>query len=167
MISKTYIAENLRQLDAAFRKARSQKYAVYFSKLAILELCGWIEMSMDDLILRHSKRKIKDAENQSHVEKKIVKRTYGFEYQRHFRQMLIELVGLVTCEKVDSEIDPALHTILLAELETLKTVRNQLAHTYLKDKPVTYKIDAPSVTQQRLHHVYLALKEYEKCLRAL
>lgn len=164
MISKTYIQENLRQLDVAYRNATVQKHSVYFSKLAILELCGWIEMSMDDLMLRHASRVIKQSANQSIVDE-FVKRNYGFEYDRHFRQMLMKLVGIVTCEQIEAAMNVQVHTKFTTQLTSLKRVRDGLAHTYSKAHTAT--IDAPSVTKARFVELYDGLKAYETALRAL
>jgi hypothetical protein len=33
----------------------------FFSKLAVLELCGWVEITVDDLILRAVKHRVKES----------------------------------------------------------------------------------------------------------
>ena len=68
--------------------------ALLFSKLATLELCGWIEVSMDDIVLRHSRRTLREPVNRAFCEKRIVKPIYGFDYDIHFRKMLMGLIGL-------------------------------------------------------------------------
>lgn len=167
MIAKTYILQNLGQLDSAFRKAKSQKHGIYFSKLAILELCGWIEISMDDIILAHCGRHVTTPKNSKFVSDDIVKRTYGFDYERNFRKMLINLVGIVTCEKLEGQIPVAVHTKFVAQLQSLKAVRDRLAHTYLKGPVATMIIDAPSVTKARFNDIYDGLKAFECGLRSV
>lgn len=167
MIAKTYILQNLTQLDSAFRHAKTQKHAVYFSKLAILELCGWIEISMDDLVMAHCGRHVTVAANTRFVSNDIVKRTYGFDYERNFRRMLINLIGIVTCEKLEAKVPVATYTRFLAQLQSLKMMRDSLAHTYLKGSAVTMIIDAPSVTKARFTDIYDGLKAFEHELRAL
>ena len=56
MIARTYILDNLNKLDVRYRKAATLKDSLFYSKLAVLELCGWIEESMDDVILRCARR---------------------------------------------------------------------------------------------------------------
>jgi hypothetical protein len=85
MIAKTYILSNLRSLDYSYRHAKTAKDAQFFAKLAILELCGWIEESMDDIILRWGRKQLKETANLNYCEKDIVKRTYGFDYDVNFR----------------------------------------------------------------------------------
>lgn len=167
MIAKSYILRNLTELDSAFRNAKTQKHAVYFSKLAILELCGWIEISMDDIILAHCGRHVKVNKNTKYIADDIVKKTYGFDYERNFRKMLINLVGIVTCETLEAGLPAPIHARFLAQLQSLKVVRNSLAHTYLKGSPATMTIDAPSVTKARFTDVFNGLKAFETELRAI
>jgi hypothetical protein len=165
MIAKTYILQNLSQLDSAFKSAKTQKHAVYFSKLAILELCGWIEISMDEIILAHCGRNVVVAKNTKFVADDVVKRTYGFDYERNFRKMLISLIGIVTCEKLEAQIPVAVYTKFTAQLQSLKVARDSLAHTYLKGSAATMIIDAPSVTKARFTDIHDGLKAYEQGLR--
>jgi hypothetical protein len=167
MIAKTYILQNLKQLDGAFRKAKTQKHGIYFSKLAILELCGWIEISMDEIILAHCGRHVTEAINIKFVEDDVVKRTYGFDYKRNFRKMLINLIGIVSCEELEAQVPVAVHTKFVAQLLSLKTVRDSLAHTYVKGSVATMNIDAPSVTMARFNDIYGGLKAFEQGLRLL
>jgi hypothetical protein len=166
MIAKTYILQDLNQLDSAFRNAKTQKHGIYFSKLAILELCGWIEISMDEVITMHCNRHVAERKNTNYVSD-VVKKTYGFDYELNFRKMLINLIGIVTCEKIEAQIPVAVHTRFLAQLKSLKIVRNSLAHTYLKGPARTIWIDAPSVTMARFNEIYYGLKEFEQKLRLI
>ena len=92
MITKSYILANLNALDKHYRNTSSPKDSLFYSKLALLELCGWIEESMDDVILKCGSRKLKVGSNKNYVEKMIVKRTHGFDYEVNFRFMLIRLI---------------------------------------------------------------------------
>jgi len=165
MIATSYIQGNLRSLDRAYQTARSQRFSFFFAKLAILELCGWIEVSMDDIILMHSSRKIVLPQNVTFVEREVVRRTYGFEYNRHFRGMLTRLLGVVECERIEKKISAQVMTKFVAQLDQLKIIRDQLAHTYIKGATVT--IDAPSVTRNRFADLYAGLAEYDRFIRAL
>lgn len=164
VISKTYIQENLRNLDRAYKNAQKPKPLYYFSKLAILELCGWIEVSMDDIILRHCNRHLSLPQNRKFVEKDIVKRTYGFDYNNHFRAMLIRLVGIIEIERIESDTDPVVQALFVSNLTSLKTLRDSLAHTYTKTLGT---IDAPEITRARFEPLYRGLCAYDQELRAL
>src|SRR5690606_21172455 len=144
MIAKSYILQNLQQMDRRFRKAKTVKEPFYFSKMAILELCGWIELSQDDILHRIATKRLSDPRNVHTLKEDIVKRNYGFGYEKHFRRMLIQAVGLINVEKIEASVDPQKKANLISELSTLVTLRNALAHTYIKGATVT--IDAPSTT---------------------
>ena len=164
MIARSYIYANLNKLEKMYHDSKTSKEALYFSKLALLELCGWVEESMDDLILRCAIRNLKNAENRKFVRKKIIKPTYGFDYEDHFRKMLIQLIGIINVEKIERKVDPLLRDSLKSNLSTLKEARNPEAHTHIKG--VARTIDAPSVTLSHFPPVYDGLKEYERIIRA-
>lgn len=165
MIARSYVMTNLKKLDRLYNGARSAKESLFYSKLALLELCGWIEESMDDVVLRCSVRCVNEPSNRKYVRDAIVKRTHGFDYERHFREMLVRLVGLVEVERVEKRVDPVKQARLKAALQALITVRNAEAHTHLKG--VTKQINAPSVAIGQFSDVYDGLEDYDRVIRAL
>lgn len=164
MIAKTYILANLKALDYSYRHARTAKEAQFFAKLAILELCGWIEESMDEIILRCGRKHLKQTTNVKYCENDIVKRTYGFDYQSNFRSMLIRVLGLIVVERVESAIDSMVHTQMLSALSSLKQQRDSEAHTHLKG--MTRTINSPSVTITQFPPVYDGLIAFDDAIRA-
>ena len=162
MIAYSYIEKNLQELDKRYRRSRGIKDANFTSKLATLELCGWIEESMDDCILRASVRVLRQNDNRNFIKEK-VKRTYGFEYERHFKTMMINLVGVSGFEKINQSIDPAVEARFKAALNSLKSMRNSLAHTYTKG--ITQPYHAPSVAIELQLDVKAGLKAYDSALR--
>jgi hypothetical protein len=164
MIAKTYILANLKALDYSYRHARTAKEAQFFAKLAILELCGWIEESMDDIVLRCGRKHLKQTSNQNYCAKQVVQRTFGFDYHKNFRFMLIRVLGLIVVERVENEINAAIHQRLVSALSTLKQQRDREAHTHLKGMART--INAPSVTITQFQPVYDGLRDFDKAIRA-
>uniref|UniRef100_B0T5H5 RiboL-PSP-HEPN domain-containing protein n=1 Tax=Caulobacter sp. (strain K31) TaxID=366602 RepID=B0T5H5_CAUSK len=165
MIAKSYILENLRNLDAAYKKADSAKHGLYFSKLAVLELCGWIEISMDDMVDRFSKRVLNNEDNLKYVTKDVIRKTSGFDYKQNFRMMIVKTAGICNCERIEDSIPPAVLVPFAAELGNLKSVRDRLAHTYVKG--TTASIDAPSVTKARFEPIFVGLKAFDEKLRSI
>ena len=104
------------------------------------------------------------AANHKFIENDVVKRTYGFDYDRHFRSMLIRLVGLITTEAIERKMDVGVQAQFKAQLQSLKTIRDTLAHTYATNLP---PIDAPSTTKARFAPLYEGMKYYDSALRAL
>jgi len=163
MISKSYILANLKSINAGYNRAATQKEALFFSKLAVIELCGWIEESMDDIVLRSAKRSIKLNANYKFAQNKIVRPNYGFDYDRHFRKMLMSLVGLICVESIERSVDSAKLSRLQSTLGALKGIRDSEAHTHLKG--ITRRVNSPSWTLAQFHDVYNGLKEFESAIR--
>ncbi|NIJ61137.1 hypothetical protein [Qipengyuania flava] len=163
MIAKTEIERTLKGLQHRYRSAKTQKEPLWLSKLAIIELCGWIEVSLDDLVVRLAKKAVRESGNLHHIETVVVDKNYGFHYKKHFRNMLMASVGLQGVEALESVVSAVSKAQLESELGTLHISRNRLAHTYVKG--VTANIDAPSVTIGRFNRIYGALKEYEAAVQ--
>lgn len=164
MVAKTYILCNLRTLDYSYRHARTAKEAQFFAKMAILELCGWIEESMDDIVLRCAKKHLKQKPNRDYCEKEVVKRTFGFDYEKNFRFMLIRVLGLIIVEKIENRVDSTIYAQMVAALSQLKQQRDPEAHTHLKG--MTRTINAPSVTITQFQPVYDGLLAFDSAIRA-
>lgn len=162
MIAKTQIVLTLQSLDTHYQAATSAEEAQWFAKLAIIELCGWIEESMDELVRRCSMRHLKVTANQDLCEEDIIGKTYGFEYKKHFRGMLIRLLGLVAVEQLEKEVDPTIYARMEGALSFLKPFRNSYAHTHLK---MAASINAPSLTRSKFQPVYEGLVEFDRIIR--
>lgn len=165
MIARYYIESNLKQLDRLYNIAGTQKKELYYSKLAMLELCGWIEESMDDVVQRCANRVLKVRANKTYITNNVIKPTYGFEYEKHFKKMLISVVGLMSVEKVEAKVDRQKYERFKSALGSLKVARNREAHTHLKG--VMRTVDAPSVTLNHFNHVYEGLVDFENQLKAM
>jgi len=162
MIAKTQIEQTLESLDVRYQGAASAEEAQWFAKLAIIELCGWIEESMDEIVRRCAKRHLKVTANRDMCEDDIIAKTYGFEYKKHFRGMLIRLLGLVAVEQLEQQIDPIVCARMEGALSFLKPLRNSYAHTHLK---IATSINAPSLTKSKFLPVYDGLVEFERVIR--
>lgn len=163
MIARTNILNSLKTLNRLYSKATTGKVSIFYSKLAVLELCGWIEEAMDDVVLRCARRHLKDGANLKFVQEEIVKKTYGFDYQKHFRRMLIQLLGVINVERLEKSVDQNKRFNLEATLNALKTVRNADAHTHVKG--VTLHVDAPSKTLSQFPALYDGLVEFDATLK--
>ncbi len=164
MIAKSYIKSTLKELDKLYNSATSQKKAIYFSKLALMELCGWIEESLDDIVIRHANRNLQDSDNRIYCKKSIVQPNYGFEYKKNIRPMLISLIGLIEVEKLEIELEKTAQiTLLKGYLGNIKDSRNVAAHTHLKG--VTRRFNAPSRTIGDFNRISLIVDKIDKELR--
>lgn len=163
MIAKSYIQRILSDLDKGYNNSKSPKKALYYSKLAVIELCGWIEESMDDVVLCCAKRNTNLAASFNYVKTEVVNKCYGFHYKSHFRPMLIQVIGIVGVEIVETNVDTVKDALFRSNLGSLKIVRDAEAHTHLKG--FTRTIDAPSVTMSKFNPIYDGLKEYDRVIR--
>jgi hypothetical protein len=118
---------------------------------------------MDSLILRCGKRHLKVSKNLDYCKDGIIGKTYGFDYNRHFRQMLISLIGLVMVERLENQLDQTKHLLFKSTLGSLKVVRDSAAHTHLKG--ATRTLDAPSVALRNFQKVYDGLLDIDQAMR--
>lgn len=163
MIAKSSIYRNLKSINALYNQSNSIKEGLFYSKLALLELCGWIEESMDGIIRRCANKNLRVQSNLQMIEKDIIKRTSGFEYNKYFRQMFVKTLGLINLEKLEKKFDPIKFQLLETTLETLKSARNDEAHTHIKG--ITRRIDSPSITISRFFIVYDGLQNIDNIIR--
>lgn len=164
MIAKSYIKTSLTELEKLYSTSTSQKKAIYFSKMAIIELCGWIEETFDDIVIRHANRHLSNPDNKKYCKYSIVKRNNGFHYEVNVRPMLISVIGLIEVEKLEIELEKtAKITLLKTYLENLKGIRNDAAHTHLRGITKTY--NAPSRTLGDYNNIIPILEEIDNQLR--
>lgn len=159
MVVKKHILSSLTMLDREYNNALlspDPNKAVYFSKLAIIEYCGWIEETMDAIINGYARGKIRTTPFQNSLRDKINK-TSGFQYKKHFRPLLVHVVGAIRCEVIQNILDSNgdLAT-LMSELENYVVHRNSAAHTHISRTLPQYP--SPSVTIASLKVVYPILK---------
>jgi hypothetical protein len=164
MIAKSYIKSTLIELDKLYNNASSQKKAIYFSKLAVIELCGWIEETLDDVIIKHGNRNLKTSINKTFCKEDIVIPNYGFQYNKNIRPMLLKLLGLIQLEVFEQELEKTAQiTLLKSNLGSLKRIRNEAAHTHLKG--VTRRYNAPSRTLGDFNRISELLESFDNELR--
>jgi 2-iminobutanoate/2-iminopropanoate deaminase len=165
MVRKGDIAQNLKEIETLYNGSKSNKKKFYFAKLAVLELCGWLEDAMDKVVLESAIRCISEAANRKSVEEKI-DRTFGFAYEKHFRPLLTYIVGMSRLEKVESEFDKVgALSKFRSTLTKLKDPRNIAAHTH--SAGVLPNIDAPSVVRQDLELLYRSLRQLDRLLKRM
>lgn len=119
---------------------------------------------MDDIVLRCAARHLVRPDNRKFCKDDIVKRTYGFEYDKNFRSMLIRLLGLISVENIEARVDQSKRDSMKATLTVLTGQRNTEAHTHLRG--VGRTINAPSVTMGQFQPLYEGLMEFDRVIRS-
>ena len=117
---------------------------------------------MDQIILDCSSRRLTVPANIQHCSEKIIGLTYGFEYNKHFRAMVMRLVGLINVEKIEAQLDSLKFDRLKVALGHLKVPRNTVAHTHLTGTPT---IDAPSITLRQFTFIHEGLVDFDRVMR--
>lgn len=164
MIVKTHILNTLNDLDRRFNTSPSNFEATYYSKLAVIEGCGWIELSMDHIVESYFNRKIRTSQFKK-VCKTFVKKNYGFQYEDNFKKMLLPTIGVKQVEKLEVKLNKrGLIDILIAELEALKIHRNDASHTYIR---ATTRYPSPSSVKGQVETIYPILKQIHSEIRSL
>ncbi|EGO9583947.1 hypothetical protein B6A49_002059, partial [Escherichia coli] len=102
MIVKGTIHKTLKELDRLFTKETDPKKQLFYSKLALMELCGWIEVTMDNIIEGVCKKNITNPEHIKKIQNEI-KRNYNFHYEDNFKKMLAQVIGLSSIEKIEKQ----------------------------------------------------------------
>ncbi|MFA5238517.1 MAG: hypothetical protein WC476_02240 [Phycisphaerae bacterium] len=164
MIVKKNILKNLKTINKEYRHASTRPvHTELFAKLAILELCGWIEDGVDYMVLSYAKRYVRAQDNIKYFEE-TVKKVHNLGYE-NYRFLMTVLIGLPNFEYLERNIDPQILQNFKATMNYLKTSRDKLSHTYTV--VVTRQIDGPSVTIQNFEKIYKGFKSFEKMLRTL
>lgn len=119
------------------------------SKLALLELGGWLEES-NDLLINQSVNLFQDQlpsvqsnqflyEEFEKVKKNIntkIENTHGFDYKTHLKPMLIHLLGSIILLKIENKIGLNDINTINGKLINLHKARSIMAHK-LADKALT------------------------------
>ena len=137
----------LKQLDTWFNEpSQGSDRPKLLSKLATLELCGWIEGEFDRLALLAEQGCLADAE---WVKVNVISRTSGFLYDSHRRAMLSRLVGEVFARRVERKMEvdyPGDLERLKTMLGTLWRIRCDFAHADMAANVAAQQtFQAPSV----------------------
>jgi hypothetical protein len=163
-ISKGKILNTLEDLESLYQNTTQPNLQIYYSKLALLELCGWLEQAIDDVVLQCAKRCLKNNQNMKYIKEQI-KKNSAFDYENNFRDLLIKVIGLMNFEKLERNVKPISLVTFSSTLSSLKSSRNSHAHTHIKG--CTAQVNAPSWTKGDFMTIFTALKDYELTLKRL
>lgn len=159
MISKQPIEDLLKELQKLYDNPADPIHKDYYAKLALLELCGWLEVVLDEISLSYAKSKLIEKKNIDHLENDIVGKTYGCDY-KHFRIMLINIIGITDVEKLETNLtNVGVFQILVSQLGSLWSLRKPAAHTTIAGVMPTYH--APSTMTKYLNSLHPILTTVE------
>ncbi|MGB8809738.1 hypothetical protein ACYU0V_06715 [Acinetobacter sp. X9] len=149
-VTKTKIGKNLKELDKLYNRSNSNMHKIFYSKLALIEYCGWLENSIDILMFRAMKN-ISESTLKKDGESNI-NRSYGFTFSDHFKSLLIKILGLSKTQELILWLKQSGDFVVLeSKLNNLKTLRNEAAHNYYIGNQAYH---SPQFYIQELHAVY-------------
>jgi hypothetical protein len=141
--------------------------AQLLSKLAVLELCGWLEGFFDTIVMEVDSMTMADSE---WVNKAVISGVYGFDYAKHLRAMLKHLLGEVLVRRVENRLE----TEAPGDLERLKSIlgslwkiRCEFAHSDLVTNIASQRtFYAPSWSRAQLTSLQALIEAYRTHLIA-
>jgi hypothetical protein len=140
----------------------SNERAQLLSKLAVLELCGWLEGTFDAVVLEVDRLVLADAE---WVNKQVIAHVHGFDYAKHLRPMLKHLLGEVVIRRVENRLDgvaPGDLDRLKSMLGLLWKARCEFAHADLATNIATQRtFNAPSWSRAQLQALEALIAAYQ------
>lgn len=128
MIDFITISSTLTQLDGVYSGTTDANLQLLYSKLAVLELSGWIEVSFDTLCQDYVSRKIVYPSNQRKI-MELVKKHYGYSYDTNVYPMMCSVLGINNWENILDSFPPAPLNQLISILGLYKGLRDPAAHT--------------------------------------
>lgn len=160
------VADTLTGIENWFKESTTEnERPKLLSKLALLELCGWLEEWMDEVVRQVNQSTLNDAD---WVEANIIKRTNGFHYNSHFRPMLCGVLGEHSIRRIEGNFEQSYGgdlELISSTLGTLWKLRCNLAHANLAaHKAAQITIYAPSWTKNQYRLLEGRLDNYKNCI---
>lgn len=157
MINYSDIETTLKKLDSEYNlKITDPDLPILYSKLALLELSGWIEDSVDDLVFEYVNNHIVTSNIQTKI-KEIIRKNHGFDYENHLFRLFSEVIGVNNLENIMDTLQSDANR-LKSITSILSSNRNKAAHTSIV---VTRTFDAPSTTLAYYKHLERIFKIIE------
>ena len=123
------------------------------SKLAVLELGGWIETAIDQILVEYVSRKISDTGEQARIRHQIIDRVYGFDLDRNIWPLFERILGVAICQRLKSEIENTPGYLqFTSDIGDLAKARKAKAHTCWSG--ITPHVETPSWVLDRFQHIY-------------
>lgn len=171
-VAENTIKVNLAIIEARFEEAmasaqllQGSTLAAMFSKLAILEVGGWIEQTVDSMLYYYVNATVPNRQIQKTVKEQVIDTVYGFRYASDLKPLFMKVLGADKFQYIEQKLKrKGMDQILLNCIATLNRGRNAAAHTYWH-RSVQQKFDAPSVTCKLFNDMLPIVIEIDKCIK--
>lgn len=160
MVNYTEIENILRKLDLEYNNFSSDiQMPILFSKLAVIEFCGWIEESFDQILFDYIDSHIIYTDN-SKVIKKFIDDTYGFNYEKHTFKIFSAVIGINDWENILDQLPIVDSLNFKTILKNYSKIRNTAAHTH-SPMGTTKSFDTPSMVLGNFNKIKPAIEAIE------
>ena len=161
MVAYQDIEKTLKQLDSMYLKYTGDpSFLIILSKTALIEFCGWVEQSIDQILNDYLDSHRFEANMHTFIEGQI-KKNYGFRYENILKISCIT-IGAYNLGNVLKKINS---DQLKALLNTYSDKRNRAAHTHIHGTTANY--DAPSLILNGFHQIKPIISDIENEIRSL
>lgn len=166
MIDYIKIKSTLDRLDVEYNnQILDIQMPILFSKLAVIEFCGWIEESFDDVLYQYIGNHIVDS-NHIRIARKFVNTNYGFDYEKNTFKLFSIVLGINNWENILDKVPPRDLTNFQTTLSSYTVIRNRAAHTYTPiGRTITY--DSPSVVLGEFNKIKIPIQIIENEINQL
>ena len=150
------LKKTLRFLDRMYLDHQSSddpEEAVAFAKLAVLEFCGWVEMTIDNIARQAVCVSLPEESDRKPLES-LIKKTSAFGYAQDITPILVAAIGSVRFAAFEKTL---LEEGVLSQFESVLNttefirMRNRAAHTFNDGTQRNY--DAPSAILGKLGQI--------------
>jgi hypothetical protein len=158
------VERTLDLIDLWYRDSDGDDKPQLLSKLALLELSGWLEEWMDELVRSAGNHLGEEWVNT------LLKSTNTFDFER-FRKNLVTLLGEYNLRRIEREFEekhPGELDYIKTKLANLKKERDKLAHMDLITHLDRYQktIEAPSSTRRTYRELHERLSNFKDFILA-
>lgn len=164
MVDYISIENTLQRLDTEFNASITDPdMPVLFSKLAVIELSGWLEDSVDDILYEYIGQHLVDTDVINPV-KEIIRKNYGFKYDSNILKICLSVLGANNWENIVDKLKPIEYQNLKNITGSLSISRNMAAHT---SAVATRTFNAPSATLADFRKLKPAIQIIEREVKTI
>lgn len=136
----------LQSLNDRYDEEQDLQYLQLYSKMSVIEFCGWIEVSFDEIWKQYVNRVISNDKIKEYLIKTIDD-NYGFEYTRNIQKTFCTIIGGKNWQTLLTQLENnrlGSSSDLKSILNDFSKRRNSFAHTTI-GLPITCTYDSPSI----------------------
>lgn len=167
MIDVVEIEDRLNRLNYLYLgSSGDSELPTIYSKVAIMELGGWVEEARDELCRMLFDKVYDDANNEA-FNNLFKGHISGFEYDEYFRRRVFErIIGKQGTKDLESKIDVATFEPFKANLNALWNQRNAHAHRTITGM-ASLTSQAPSVTLSQFAYIRDGLLAFQSVISGM